>query len=115
IVSLVALGISLAPSFQSHAQSANFSGKQIRIVVGYAAGTTYDTWGRVIARHIGRKLPGAKSAIVVNMPGAGSLSATSYLYNKAAKDGTEFGLIGRDIITLPLMKRGLASRFDATK
>lgn len=115
LVAAVGLGMSLAALSEPQAQTADFSGKQLRIVVGYSAGTGYDRWGRLIARHIGRQLPGAKSAIVVNMPGAGSISATSHLYNKAAKDGTEFGLIGRDVITLPLMKRELASRFDATQ
>ena len=52
---------------------------------------------RLLARHIGRYVPGNPSVIVQNMPGAGSLVAANYLYNIAPKDGTTFGLIARNM------------------
>jgi tripartite-type tricarboxylate transporter receptor subunit TctC len=92
-----------------------FEGKTLRIVVGYAAGTEYDHWARLIGRHIGRHLKGTPSVVVENMPGAGSIKATSYLFAQAPKDGTVIGAIGRDVITLPLTNPTAGSRFEALK
>ena len=68
-----------------------FKGKTIRIVVGAAAGTAYDGYSRLIARHLGRFLPGAPQFVVNNMLGAGGMVATNWLYNVAPKDGTVLG------------------------
>ena len=60
---------------QVAAQSNFFEGKSIRIIVGLAAGGGYDVYARVIARHIGKHIPGQPSISVDNMTGAGSLLA----------------------------------------
>ena len=62
--------------------------KSISIVVGSSAGGGYDTYARVLARHIGRHLPGQPGIIVQNMPGASSLKAVQYLNTGAPRDGT---------------------------
>src|SRR4051812_11916384 len=67
-----------------------YRGKRLTITVGYGTGGGYDVFARLLARHIGKYIPGNPSIIVQNMPGAGSLIAANYLYNIAPKDGTAF-------------------------
>jgi tripartite-type tricarboxylate transporter receptor subunit TctC len=69
-----------------------YEGKTIRVSVGFSAGGGYDTYTRVIARHIGKHIPGNPTIVVDNMDGAGSLIAANYTYNKADRDGTFIGV-----------------------
>jgi tripartite-type tricarboxylate transporter receptor subunit TctC len=69
-----------------------YAGKTIRVAVGFAAGGGYDTYARIIARHMGKHIPGNPSFVVENMDGAGSLIAANYTYNKADRDGTFIGV-----------------------
>jgi tripartite-type tricarboxylate transporter receptor subunit TctC len=76
-----------------------YKGKTISILAGFSPGGGYDVNARVLARHMGRHIPGNPNIIVQNMPGAGSLNAVHYLDTNAAKDGTalntfNFGAIG---------------------
>ncbi len=91
-----------------------FEGKTVSIVVGTEAGGGYDIYGRAVARHIGRFLPGKPTVIVQNMPGAGSAKAAEFLYALAPKEGTTIGLIFPGIIVEPLLQPG-KFRFDPTK
>jgi tripartite-type tricarboxylate transporter receptor subunit TctC len=68
-----------------------YEGKTIRIIVGYSAGGGYDTYARVISRHMGKHLPGNPTIIVENMTGAGSLISANYLYKIAKPDGLILG------------------------
>ena len=68
-----------------------YNGKAVRIVVGYAPGGGYDFYARVIARHIGKHIPGNPTSIVENMPGAGSLVSANHLYKLAKADGLTIG------------------------
>src|SRR5947199_240873 len=77
----------LLPAAPSSAQD-QFKGKTVRLVVGTPAGGGYDTYGRLVARHLGAHLPGRPTVIVVNMPGASGMNAVSWLYSQAPKDGT---------------------------
>jgi tripartite-type tricarboxylate transporter receptor subunit TctC len=81
----------LVSALPADAQSKFFEGKTVRIVVGFSAGGGYDTYSRVIARHLGRHIPGKPTVIVENMPGAGSLIAANYLYKIAKPDGLTIG------------------------
>jgi tripartite-type tricarboxylate transporter receptor subunit TctC len=65
-----------------------YAGKTVTIVVGYSAGGGYDQYTRLLARHIGRHIPGNPTIVVQNMPGAATLTAVRYLANTAPKDGT---------------------------
>ena len=56
-----------------------FNGKTIRMVVGFTPGGFYDRWARVVARYLGKYIPGNPEIIVQNMPGAGSVVATNYV------------------------------------
>jgi tripartite-type tricarboxylate transporter receptor subunit TctC len=67
--------------------------EDLKIVVGTAPGGSYDLIGRLVARHIGKQLPGNTNVLVQNMPGAGSLTAASYLYNVAPQDGSVMGVL----------------------
>src|SRR5215510_2904461 len=69
-----------------HAQTF-YEGKTVRINVGFAAGGGYDTYARLISRHLGKHIPGNPTLIVENMPGAGSLIAANQLYKVAKPDG----------------------------
>src|SRR5215470_8801815 len=76
------------------AQSVSFAGKQIKILVGFSpTGFGYDTYGRLLARHLGKYLPGQPLIVPQNRPGAGSLNLANYLFNAAPKDGTEIAIV----------------------
>jgi tripartite-type tricarboxylate transporter receptor subunit TctC len=64
-----------------------YAGKTLRLVVGSAAGGGYDTYTRMIARHISHYIPGNPATVVENMEGAGGLIAANYIYKRAAPDG----------------------------
>ena len=74
----------------SCAHAADFyAGKQVKIIIGSNVGGGYDRYGRLLAHHIGKFIPGKPSTVVLNMPGAGGLKSVQYAYGVAAKDGTE--------------------------
>ena len=91
-----------------------FAGKNLSLIIGFGPGGGYDLWGRTVARHIGKHLPGKPAVVSQNMPGAGSYVAASHIYNAAPKDGTVFGIIARDAALGPL-SGAPGARFDATK
>src|SRR5262245_4307195 len=80
-----------------------FRGKTINLLIGYTSGGGYDLNARVLAKHMGRHIPGNPSIVPQNMPGAGSLRAANFLYTVAPKDGTSFGMIGRGMAMEPLI------------
>ena len=69
-----------------------YKGKQIRMVIASAAGGGFDLYGRQVARHLGRHIPGNPTVVVQNMPGAGGLAAMNHLYARASKDGLTIGV-----------------------
>jgi tripartite-type tricarboxylate transporter receptor subunit TctC len=81
-----------------------FKDKRIEFIIGQASGGTYDQWARVISRHMGRHIPGNPGFLPKNMPGAGHIKATNYLFNVAPKDGTTIGIFSRNIPTQALLK-----------
>ncbi len=68
-----------------------YQGKTIRLIVGFAAGGGFDTYSRLIARHMGRHIPGNPGIVVENMTGAGSLIAANHIFNAAKPDGLTIG------------------------
>ena len=77
----------------------DFSGKTIRLYIGTGPGGGYDTYGRLVARHIGRHIPGNPAVLPQNMPGASSLTLTNFLFNSAPRDGTAVGIINQAMPT----------------
>jgi tripartite-type tricarboxylate transporter receptor subunit TctC len=96
-----------------------FRGKTIRLLIGTTPGAGYDLIARVLAQHIGRMIPGNPSVVAENMPGAGSLVMMNFLYNRAPRDGTVFGLPLNGVLlepTIKLMSRaGGSANFDIDK
>ena len=91
-----------------------YRGKTVTLIVGYSAGGGYDTYARILARHIGRHIPGQPAVVVQNMPGAGSLRAANYLFNVGPKDGSVFGMFSRGMAMEPLIGQS-ATQFDSLK
>jgi tripartite-type tricarboxylate transporter receptor subunit TctC len=85
--------IFLATVGDSGAQANFYQGKTITIAVGSTTGGGYDLWARVLARHLGKHIPGNPNILVQNMPGAASIVATNYLYNVAKPDGLTLGAL----------------------
>ena len=91
-----------------------FARRTITITIGYTAGGSYDLYGRMVARHLGRHIPGQPTVIAQNMPGAGSLKAANYLYEVAPKDGTALGIV----VESAALEQALANpavQYDAAK
>lgn len=68
-----------------------YSGKTITLVIGYSPGGGYDQYARLVAKHLGRFIPGNPSIVPENMPGAGSRTSIAYIHSHAPQDGTVLG------------------------
>jgi tripartite-type tricarboxylate transporter receptor subunit TctC len=88
--------------------------KPLELYIGYSVGGGYDIYARLVARHIGRHLPGNPVIVPKNMEGAGSLRLANWLYKAASKDGSAIGTIGRGLAFDPLLG-GQGAQFDATQ
>ncbi len=93
----VAVAAFAFPSIPARAQDEAFRGKTVTVNIGYSTGGNYDFVGRLVARHIGKHLPGNPAGVAVNMPGAGSIRAGNYLFNAAPKDGTALGVLSSSV------------------
>ena len=91
-----------------------YAGKNVTLIIGYSAGGGYDTYARVLARHMGDRIPGKPTIVPQNMTGAGSLRAVNYLYGVAAKDGTVMATFARGMAMEPLLNP-TGTQFDAQK
>jgi tripartite-type tricarboxylate transporter receptor subunit TctC len=101
-------------TFGSNAARAQTAPKPVQMIIGFGPGGGYDLWGRTVARHFGKHLPGNPGVVAQNMPGAGSYVAANHIYNAAARDGSVLGIIARDVALGPLTGAA-GARFDATK
>jgi len=87
LLTLAVVSTVLAPSPQPSAQAQDYyKDKTVTIVVGYSPGGSFDLYARVIARYIGKYLPGNPTRIVENMTGAGGIIAANHLYNRVKPD-----------------------------
>jgi tripartite-type tricarboxylate transporter receptor subunit TctC len=111
---LIACCVGAATPLSAQSPVDFYKGKQIRMVVGTEAGQDYDTWARLVARHMRQYIPGNPPFVIENMPGAGSLIAANHLYNKAAQDGTTLGMVSRNIPNYALMRQPNAN-YDPLK
>ena len=89
----------------ARAQSAEqfYKGRQLSMVVFTGAGSTYDIYARLLARHLGEHIPGNPTFVVQNMLGAGGLKVEEYLYRIAPKAGSVLGTIGRGLPFEPML------------
>jgi tripartite-type tricarboxylate transporter receptor subunit TctC len=104
-----------APQLRAETVDEFYKGKRINLIVGYGPGGGYDVFARLLARHLGKYIPGDPQILVQNMPGAGSLIAANHLYSVAPRDGTTFGLIARDMPLLGLIGNNSNVQFDPRK
>lgn len=106
----------LCPPAGLHAETAAdfYAGKTVKIIVATQAGTGFDTYGRLLGKHLGQHIPGNPAVIVQNMPGASGLTAANWMANVAPKDGTIIATIPFTVPFEPLLDEG-RGRFDAPK
>jgi tripartite-type tricarboxylate transporter receptor subunit TctC len=99
-----------------HAQSPAefYKGKTIELYIGTSVGGGYDAYARLLARHLGKHMPGNPAILPKNMTGGGGMRLANYLYNAAAKDGLVFGTFNRGVGFEPLLGKK-AGQFDATR
>jgi tripartite-type tricarboxylate transporter receptor subunit TctC len=91
------------PSLAQDSVAEFYKGRQITIIVGSSPGGGYDTYSRMIARHIGRHIPGNPNVIVSNLPGAGGNVMANQLAAIGPKDGTAIGAPQSGVIFEPLL------------
>jgi tripartite-type tricarboxylate transporter receptor subunit TctC len=91
-----------------------YAGRKLSVVIGHEAGTGFDLYGRALARHLGRFIPGNPTLVPENMPGAAGFSSANWLFNAAAKDGSVIAIFAHTAPFEPLIGRG-AGRFDASR
>jgi tripartite-type tricarboxylate transporter receptor subunit TctC len=105
--SLAALGalavVWSAPAQAQDAVAAFYKGRDVKLYIGSTPGGGYDSYGRLLARYMGKYIPGNPTLVPVNMAGAGSNRLAGYLYAVAPKDGTEFGIIFPGAVLDPLI------------
>jgi tripartite-type tricarboxylate transporter receptor subunit TctC len=101
VITAACLAANAAPAQDSI--EAFYRSKVVTIVVGSAVGGGFDTYARLIGRHLGRYIPGNPTVIVQNIPGAGSNKAAAYVALQAPKDGTVIGAVQAIAITQPLI------------
>ncbi len=114
--SFLVIGLSCIAMLNASAATADdfYKGKTIRFLIGHGTGGGYNLYSRHLARHMGRNIPGKPTFVPQNMPGAGSMRMTNYLYNIAPKDGTAVGMPGNTMPLAQLLKyKGF--KFDVSK
>ncbi len=92
-----------APPANAQSEQDFFQNKQIRMIVGFAAGNEYDVGARLLARHWARQIPGNPNIIVQNMPQAASIVAANYMSTQAPTDGTMIGALTRNLVNQALL------------
>jgi tripartite-type tricarboxylate transporter receptor subunit TctC len=108
---LIALTITATPL----AASDFFAGKTIELLVGAPPGGGYDTYARLVGRHMSRHIPGNPAIVVKNMPGAGSAKAAQFISTLAPKDGTTLAGVMPGAVMGPLLDERAEALFDPTK
>jgi tripartite-type tricarboxylate transporter receptor subunit TctC len=91
-----------------------YHGRTISILIGAAAGGGTDLAGRLMARYLGKYLPGNPSVVPQNMQGAGGITETNYIANSAAHDGTVIGILVRGVVQAPML-RDPTAKYDPQK
>ena len=108
-----ALGAGMAAPVAAQTSDEDFYRKQTINIISYSPGVS-ELYARLLARHMGRYIPGSPTIIVQGMPGAGGLKAIDYLYNIAPKDGSVICTMGSGLPFEPMLGR-TDLRFDPLK
>lgn len=110
----------LAGAFTTSAQAQQsaapfFKDKQLTLAIGSSTGGGLDTYGRLVARHWGKHIPGNPQVVPSNMPGAGGGVVASHVFTRAPKDGTFVGIVFPSVIVDPLLSESLRRNYDPSK
>ena len=89
-----------------------YKGKQVQMIIRSAPGGSYDQYGRLVGRHIGRHIPGNPLILPVNMPGGGGITAANYVANIAPKDGSVLTMVGQGLATDQALGLNNSLKFD---
>src|SRR5262249_31344166 len=89
-----------------------YRGRQLRFVIGSNIGGTYDLYGRLLATHLGRHIPGNPAVIVTHMAGASGVQSANFLHQVAPKDGLTIGLLNQSIAQRQMLEPDTV-RYDA--
>ena len=116
VVTIALCVVGTATLAEAQSGPVSFAGKQIRLLIGFSpTAYGYDTYGRLLARYLGKYLPGNPLIVPENRPGAGSLSLASYMAHAAPRDGTEIAIVGRGIAMEPILDAPRTpAKFDST-
>jgi tripartite-type tricarboxylate transporter receptor subunit TctC len=114
ILPVIVIAAAVIFCFGSASAQEFYKDKVITFIVGYSPGGTYDQYTRLIARHIGKYVPGNPTAIVENMPGAGGIIAANHLYNRVKPDGLTVAAWAAPLILQHIMGNE-ATKFDGRK
>jgi len=113
---LVALCLVDASPAQAQSVEQFYAGRQVKFFIGSPGGGGYDFYSRIVGRHLTRHVPGKPNFVMHNMPGAGGVVVANHLYNIAARDGSEIGMVARGAATQPLLDpRDRGPKYEATK
>ena len=114
ILRRLALAVTLVVICQWSVSAQEYKDKTVTIIVGYSPGGSFDLYARVLARYIGRYLPGNPTRIVENMTGAGGLIAANHLYNRVKPDGLTIGAWASPLVLQQIMGNE-AAQFDGRR
>ncbi|HWG06714.1 MAG TPA: hypothetical protein VG271_17020 [Beijerinckiaceae bacterium] len=95
--------------------SSFYKGKTVTIEIGVPPGGSFDTYARLLSRHLGKHLPGAPTVIINNMPGAGSRLAAAYVARAAAKDGTYIAAVTASEPLDPILEDAAKLNYDPSR
>ena len=96
------IAIAAHPTAAAQAAPAIYRGDTIHLIVGGAAGSDEDIYGRLVGKYLGRHIAGTPAVEVADMPGSGGHVAAGSIYSSAAKDGTAIGVVPANVLTAPL-------------
>ena len=99
---LIAFGSISSDAFGEAAQDF-YRNKQVRLIVGHPVGNDHDVGGRLLAKYLGKHIPGRPNVIVQNMTAAASVAAANYVYGHAPRDGTVMGTFSRNVPSQAMM------------
>ncbi len=114
----VVVAVACMAGFSANAQesvAAFYHGKNVQLVIPSTAGGGYDLYGRLVARHLGRFIPGAPNVNPANMAGAAGVVAAQYIYAAGAKDGTAIGELYPNAVMEPLLGDKNRVKYDSLK
>ena len=114
LAAVVVFGFTLVAARSTVSAQDFYKDKTVTIIVGYSPGGSFDLYARVLARYIGRYLPGNPTRIVENMTGAGGLIAANHLYNRVKPDGLTIGAWAAPLVLQQIMGNE-AAQFDGRR